>query len=37
MNRNLLRGKTIELNSLLKGGSNIKNPKLIPIIRYKPS
>ena len=37
MNRNLLKGKTIEFNSLIKGGSNIKPPKLIPIMRYKPS
>jgi len=37
MNRNLLKGKTIEFNSLLNRGSNIKPPKLIPIIRYKPS
>jgi hypothetical protein len=37
MNKNLLRGKTIEFNSLLNGGSSLKPPKLIPIIRYKPS
>jgi len=37
MNRNLLKGKTIEFKSLLNRGSNIKPPKLIPIIRYKPS
>ena len=45
MNKNLLKGKTIEIdsaslyknNNLSKGLINIKPSKLIPIMRYKPS
>ena len=44
MNKNLLKGKTLEVDSLsLHKNKNISNsvndykPKLIPIIRYKPS
>ena len=45
MNKNLLKGKTIEIdsaslyknNNLLKGLINTKPSKLIPIMRYKPS
>ena len=45
MNKNLLKGKTIEIDSaslykknlLSKGLIKIKPSKLIPIMRYKPS